>query len=68
MSLPSSIQNLFTDSYEGIPAVRLRSSNETKNLELALRMHNKSFQTKINKSKKHGRVFVVMLLETYSGA
>jgi hypothetical protein len=31
-------------------------------------MHNKSFQTKINKSKKHGRVFVVMLLETHSGA
>jgi hypothetical protein len=62
MSLPSSIQNQFTDSYEGVPAARLKSSAEAKNLEAALRAHGTSYQTKINKSKRTGREFIVLLL------
>jgi hypothetical protein len=63
MSLPLSIQNIFNDTYNGVPAVKLRSSSETKNLEATLRVHQQSYQTKISKTKKSGREFVVMLLE-----
>jgi hypothetical protein len=62
MSLPLSIQNLFTDN-----VARFRSSAEAKNVEAALRANGKSYQTKISKSKKNGREFVVMLLESSSG-
>jgi hypothetical protein len=64
MPLPSSIRTLFTDQYEGVPAARLKSSTEAKNLETALRVHGMSYQTKISKSKRTGREFVVMLLPT----
>ena len=64
MHLPLSIRNLFTDSYGGVPVARLRSSAETKKLETALRVYGASYQTKISKSKRTGREFVVMLLST----
>ena len=62
MSIPSSILNLFDDIYDGLPAAQLKSANEAHNLEVALKQANRSFQTKIKKSKKHGRLFIVMLL------
>jgi hypothetical protein len=45
-----------------VPAARLKSSAEAKNLEAALRAHGTSYQTKINKSKRTGREFIVLLL------
>jgi hypothetical protein len=67
MSLPLSIQNMFNETHNGIPAARFRSSMEAKNMEATLREHKHSFQTKINKSKKRGREFIVMLLEPACG-
>lgn len=66
MSLPLSIQNQFTDTLAGVPAARLKSSAETKNLEAALRAHGRSYQTKINKSKRTGREFIVLLLNSHA--
>jgi len=63
MQLPLSIQNQFSDTYNGVPAVRFRSTSEAKNMEATLREYHQSYQTKINKSKKTGREFIVMLLE-----
>lgn len=68
MPLPLSIQNAFRDVYNGAPAARLRSASEAKNLETALRLHDRSFQTKIVKSKKTGREFVVVLLDDANGS
>lgn len=62
MSLPLSILSRFTDTFSGVPAARFRSSAEAKNMEAALRAHGQSYQTKINKSKRVGREFIVMLL------
>lgn len=62
MSIPSSILNLFNGTYDGVPAAQLKSANEAHNVEIALREAGQSFQTKIKKSKKHGRLFIVMLL------
>lgn len=58
---------MFSETYNGIPAARFRSSMEAKNMEATLREHKRSFQTKINKSKKRGREFIVMLLEPACG-
>lgn len=63
MSLPLSVKSLFNETFEGVPAARLRSTTEAKNLEAALRLHKQSFQTKIRKTKKSGREFIVMLLD-----
>lgn len=60
MSLPTSLQNLFSSTYEGMPAARLKSSMEVHNLEIALREHRVSHRTKIVKRKKQ-REFVVIL-------
>ncbi len=62
MSLPTSIQNLFSDTFEGMPAARLKSSVEVHNLQTALREHRVSHLTKILKRKKQ-REFVVILPE-----
>jgi hypothetical protein len=62
MPLPSSIQTLFSTTYNGVPAARLKSALEAHNLEAMLRDAGHSYQTKISKSKKTGREFVVMLL------
>jgi hypothetical protein len=68
MSLPLSIKNLFSEKYDCLPASLLRSSSEAHNLEAALRISGCSYRTKINKSKKHGRMFIVMLLGEPSAA
>jgi hypothetical protein len=64
MPLPLSIQTFFNSTYNGIPAARFKSAVETHNLEAALRREGQSFQTKIAKSKKTGREFIVMLLDS----
>jgi hypothetical protein len=65
MSLPSSILNLFSDTYDGLPAARLRSASEAHNLEAALRHASHSYKTKINKTRKYGREFIVMLVNEH---
>ena len=61
MSLPLSIEKLFNTTYNEMRAARLRTAMECNNLQVALKDANVSFTTKINKSKKHGREFIVML-------
>jgi len=61
MSLPLSIEKLFNTTYNEMKAARLRTAMECNNLQVALKDANVSFTTKINKSKKHGREFIVML-------
>jgi hypothetical protein len=63
MPLPLIIQNRFVETYEGIPAARFNNSLEAKNFEEALQHVGASYRTKIIKSKKHGRQFVITLLE-----
>lgn len=60
MPLPTTLQNLFSSTYEGMPAARLKSSLEVHNLETALREHKVSHRTRIVKRKKQ-REFVVVL-------
>ena len=62
MSIPMSILNLF-DTTGGVTSARFKSANEAHNVEIALKEAKRSFQTKIKKSKKHGREFIVTLLE-----
>lgn len=62
MSIPSSILNLFSDSYDGFAAAKFKSANEAHNVEVALKEAKLSYQTKIKKSKKSGREFIVMLV------
>jgi hypothetical protein len=45
-----------------MPAARFATSAEALRLEVALRQAGVSYQTKIRKSKKNGREFVVILL------
>lgn len=61
MQLPSSIEKLFNTTYNDMKAARLRTAMECNNLQAALKDIDVSFTTKINKSKKHGREFIVML-------
>lgn len=61
MLLPLSIEKLFNTTYNEMRAARLRTAMECNNLQVALKDANVSFTTKINKSKKHGREFIVML-------
>jgi hypothetical protein len=63
MTLPLSIQSRFTETYEGNTAARFNNSLEAKNFEAALQQAGASYRTKIIKSKKSGRQFVVTLLE-----
>jgi hypothetical protein len=62
MQLPSNIEDLFTQTYEGFKALKLRSASEAIMVENALSRQSKSFQTKITRSKKHGREFVILLV------
>jgi hypothetical protein len=64
MHVPSNIQSRLTDAYEGIPAARFLSSADTKQFEETLEQAKLSYRTRIVKSKKHGRSFVVMVLPT----
>jgi len=63
MQLPSNIEELFTQTYDGFKAVKLRSASEAIMLENALGLARMSFQTKITRSKKRGREFVVMIIQ-----
>jgi hypothetical protein len=62
MQLPSRIEELFTQTYEGFPAVKLKSAGEAISVENALGRANLSYQTKITRNKKHGRTFVILLV------
>ena len=62
MSIPSSILSLFSDSYDGFVAARFKSANEAHNVEVVLKEAKMSFQTKIKKSKKNGREFIILLV------
>jgi hypothetical protein len=63
MQLPLNIDELFTQNYEGFKALKLRSAGEAIAVENALQKQQRSYQTKITRSKKHGREFVIMLVE-----
>jgi len=63
MQLPSNIEELFTQRYEGYKAVKLRNAIDTVTVENALQRMEKSYQTKITRSKKHGREFIILLVE-----
>ena len=62
MQLPSNIEDLFTQNFNGFRSVKVRSAHDAIVVENALGRANLSFQTKITRSKKHGREFVVMLV------
>jgi hypothetical protein len=63
MQLPSRIEDLFTQNFNGFRAVKLRTATEAVAVENALGRASLSFQTKITRSKKHGREFVISLVE-----
>ena len=62
MQLPSNIEELFTQTYEGFKALKLRSASEAITVENELNRQRKSYQTKITRNKKHGRTFVILLI------
>jgi hypothetical protein len=63
MQLPSKIEDLFTQNFNGFRAVKLRTATEAVAVENALGRASLSFQTKITRSKKHGREFVISLVD-----
>ena len=63
MQLPSRIEDLFTQNFNGFRAVKLRTATEAVAVQNALSRASLSFQTKITRSKKHGREFVISLVE-----
>jgi len=63
MQLPSNIEDLFTQNFNGFRSVKVRTATEAVAVENALSRQSKSFQTKITRSKKHGREFVILLVE-----
>lgn len=63
MQIPSNIEHLFTKTYEGFKALKLRSAGEAIAVENALQKQRRSYQTRITRSKKHGRAFVILLVE-----
>lgn len=67
MSLPSSIREVFNQSYDGFPAAKLSRSIEAKNLEASLREAGVSYKTKIQ-NKKRNTQYIVMLVEAAHGA
>lgn len=62
MQLPSNISDLFTQDFNGFRSVKVRTAVEAIQVENALTRANLSYQTKITRSKKHGREFVVLLV------
>lgn len=63
MSTQLNIRDRFTETYDGLPSIRFGSSSEYHNFEWQLKFANVSFRSKIIKTKKYGREFIVMLLE-----
>lgn len=62
MQLPSNIEELFTQTYEGFKALKLRSASEAIAVENELNRQGKSYRTRITRSKKRGREFVILLV------
>jgi hypothetical protein len=62
MQLPSNIEDLFTQNFNGFRSVKVRTATEAVAVENELNRQSKSFQTKITRSKKHGREFVILLV------
>lgn len=67
MSLPLSIQSKFSTTYDGFPTAVFNSSVEYHNFTMMLSEARASFKTKINKHKKRGREFLVMLVVSADG-
>jgi hypothetical protein len=65
MSLPSNIQQIFNEVYEGFKAARVKTSLEANNIELMLKTERVSYRTKITKHKKRGREFIIMLVDEH---
>ena len=63
MAIPMALMSKFSTVFEGLPTAELHNSAEYHNFTLALKRNNVSFKTKIVKTKRSGRKFVVMLLE-----
>ena len=63
MQLPSKIEDLFTQNFNGFRSYKVRTATEAVAVENALGRANLSYQTKITRSKKHGREFVILLVE-----
>jgi hypothetical protein len=63
MQLPSKIEDLFTQSFNGFRSVKVRTATEAVAIENALRKADLSYQTKITRSKKHGREFAILLVQ-----
>lgn len=68
MSLPWQIQSRLTSEYNGIPSARFDNSLEAHNFQAQLKELGVSHQTKIRKHKRHGREFVVMVLDAQNAA
>jgi hypothetical protein len=67
MSLPSVVENKFTEQFEGMRAARFVSASEAHNMENSLRVVGQSYRTKIIKSKRKGNSYLVMLVEPTNG-
>ncbi len=67
MSLPSNIQKIFNEVYEGFQTARVKTSLEANNIELMLKTEGVSFRTKITKHKKRGKEFIIMLVGEHVG-
>ena len=61
MQLPSNIDDLFTQNFNGFRSIKVRTATEAVAVENELKRQERSFQTKITRSKKHGREFVILL-------
>jgi hypothetical protein len=62
MQLPSKLEDLFTHNFNGFRSVKVRTATEAVAVENALSRASLSYQTKITRSKKHGREFVISLV------
>jgi hypothetical protein len=67
MPLPPNIEDLFTQTHEGFKALKLRNAVEAIRVENALQQAEQSYRTKITRSKKHGREFVILLVSPEAG-
>ena len=67
MQLPLSIETMFNSTYDEFRAVRVDSVMQCNNIQAALREARVSFATKIVKSKKRGKEFIIMLLDKPDG-
>lgn len=52
-----------TDTYNGVPCLRVRTAGEAAAAEEVLRDQGRSYQTKIVKTRKRGLEYITMLLD-----